>query len=77
MAEEADSGSWSLDPTAPAPCFRPASRPAGADDDTATDSDDEITDSTTIGMFSDPTGSVSDLPTRRTAAIRTAKLQNA
>ena len=41
MAEEADSGSWSLDPTAPAPCFRATSRQAAADYDTATDSDDE------------------------------------
>ena len=46
MVEEADSGSWSPDPTAPAPCFRPTSRQTGADDDTATDSDDEITDLT-------------------------------
>ena len=56
----------------PAPCFRPTSRQTGADDDTATDSDDEITDLAS-GMISDPTGSVSDPPTRRTAATRAAK----
>ena len=72
MAEEADSGSWSLDPTAPAPCFRPISRQTGADDDTATDSDNGITDLTS-DVFPDPTGLVSDPPTRRTAAIRTEK----
>ena len=47
-------------------------RQAGADDDTATDSDDEVTDLTS-GVFSDPTGPTSDSPKRRTAAIRTAK----
>ena len=34
--------------------------------------DDEITDLAS-GMFSDPTDPISDLPTRKTAAIRTAK----
>ena len=72
MVEEADSGSWSPDPAAPAPCFRATSRQAGADDDTATESDDEATDLTS-GVFSDPTGPISDPPTRRTAAIQTAK----
>ena len=72
MVEEADSGSWPPDPTAPAPCFRATSRQAGADDDTATDFDDEDTDLTS-GVFSGPTGPTSDPPTRRTAAIRTAK----
>ena len=38
------------DPAAPAPCFRAMSRQAGAGDDMATDSDDEITDLTS-GMF--------------------------
>ena len=72
VVEEADSGSWSPDPAAPAPCFRATSRQAGADDDTATESDDEATDLTS-GVFSDPTGPISDPPTRRTAAIQTAK----
>ena len=72
MVEEADSSSWSPDPAAPAPCFRATSRQTGAGDDTATDSDDEITDLAS-GVFSDPTGPNSDPPTRRTAAIRTAK----
>ena len=72
MAEEADSGSWSPDPTAPAPCFRPTSCQTGADGDAATDSDDEVTD-VASGVFSDPAGSVLDPPTRRTAAIRTGK----
>ena len=72
MVEEAGSGSWSPDLTAPAPCFRATSRQAGADDDTAMDSDDEVTDLTS-GVFSDPTGPISDPPKRRTAAIRTAK----
>ena len=34
--------------------------------------DDEITDLAS-GMFSDPTDPISDPPTRKTAAIRTAK----
>ena len=72
MVEEADSGSWPPDPTAPAPCFRATSRQAAADDDTATDSDDEVTNLTS-DVFSDPTGPTSDPPKRRTAAIRTAK----
>ena len=72
MVEEADSGSWSPDPTAPAPCFRATSRQAAADDDTATDSDDEVADLTS-DVSSDPTGPTSDPPKRRTAAIRTAK----
>ena len=55
MVEEADSGSWSPDPTAPAPRFRVTSRQAGADDDTATDSDDEVTDLAS-DVISDPTG---------------------
>ena len=72
MVEEADSGSWSPDPTAPAPCFGPTSPQAGGDNDTATDSDDEITDLAS-GGFSDPIDPVSDPPARRTAAMRTAK----
>ena len=72
MVEEADSGSWSPDPTAPAPCFGPTSRHAVCDDDTATASDDEITDLPS-GMFSGPTDPIYGAPTRRTAAIRTAK----
>ena len=54
-----DSGSWSPDPTAPEPCFRATSRQAGADDDTATNSDDEVTDLAS-DVFSDPTGPTSD-----------------
>ena len=72
MIEEADPGSWYPDPAAPAPCFSPTSRRTGADDGAATDSDDEVTDLTS-DVFSDPTGPISDSPTRTTAAIKTAK----
>ena len=72
MVEEADSGSWSPDPTAPAPCFRATSRQVGADDGTMTDSDGEVS-GLTSGVLSDPIGLTSDPPRRRTAAIRTAK----
>ena len=51
---------------------RATSRQAAADDDTATDSDDEVTNLTS-DVFSDPTGPTSDPPKRRTAAIRPAK----
>ena len=44
----------------------------GGGGDAATAADDEITDLTS-GMFSDPTDPISDPPTRKTAAIRTAK----
>ena len=45
MAEEADSGSWSPDTAAPAPCFSPTSRRTGANDGAAaTDSDVDVTD---------------------------------
>ena len=50
MVEEADSGSWFPDPTAPAPYFGPTSRQTDGDDDTTTPSEDEITDLTS-GMF--------------------------
>ena len=73
MVEKAGSGSWSPDPSTPAPCFRPTSRQTGADDDAATDSDDEITDLTS-GVFSDPT--VRSL-TRRHAEQQQCELQNA
>ena len=53
IVEEADSGSWSPDPAAPAPCFSPTSRRTGADDDAAADSDDDATD-----LIGDPTGPV-------------------
>ena len=72
MAEEADFGSWSPNPAAPAPCFRATSRQDAADDDTTMDSDDEATDLTS-GVLPDPTGPASDPPKRRAAAIRTAK----
>ena len=56
MAEEADSGSWSPDPAAPAPCFSPTSRRTGADDDgAAADFDDDATD-----LTGGPTGPASD-----------------
>ena len=67
MVEEADSGSWSPDPAAPAPCFSPTTSLPGAGGGAATDSDSEETDPT-----SDPTGPP-DSPTRTTAAITTAK----
>ena len=53
IVEEADSGSWSPDPAAPAPCFSPTSRRTGADDDAAADSGDDATD-----LIGDPTGPV-------------------
>ena len=68
MVEEADSGSWSPDPTAPAPCFSPTTRRAGADDGAAADSDDDVTD-----LTGDPTGPAPDSPKRTTAAITSAK----
>ena len=68
MIEEADSGSWSPDPAAPVPCFSPIPHRTGADDGTVTDSDEDATD-----LTGDPTGPVSDLPTRTTAPIKTAK----
>ena len=56
MVEEADSGSWSPDPAAPAPCFSPTSRRTGADDDgAAADFDDDATD-----LTGGPTGPASD-----------------
>ena len=65
MVEEADSGSWSPDPTAPAPCFSPlASRP-GAGGGAEVDSDGDETDLT--GGPSEPP----DSPTRTTATITT------
>ena len=72
MVEEADSGSCPPDTTAPAPCFDPTSYWPGGEGDAATAAGDEITDLTS-GMFSDPTGPLSDPPTRKTTAIRTAK----
>ena len=67
MAEEVDFGSWSPDPTAPAPCFSPpASRP-GAGGGAEVDSDGDETDLT--GGPSEPP----DSPTRTTATITTAQ----
>ena len=68
MVEEADSGSWSPDPAAPAPCFSPTTRRSGADGGAAADSDDDVTD-----LTSDPPGPAPDSPTRTTAIITTAK----
>ena len=43
MVEEADSGSWSLDPAARAPCFSPTTSQPGAGGSAEIDSDgDEI-----------------------------------
>ena len=67
MVKDADSGCWSPDPAAPAPCFSPITRRSGGDGGAATDSDDDVTD-----LTSDPTGPP-DSPTRTTAAIPTAK----
>ena len=67
MVEEADSGSWSPDPAAPAPCFGPATSRPGAGGGAAIDSNAEETDPT-----SDPTGPP-DSPTRTTATVTTAK----
>ena len=64
MVEEADSGSWSSDPTAPAPCFGPTSPQTGGSNDTATDSDDEITD--LASGVSDPINPISGPPAHRT-----------
>ena len=72
MVEEADSGSWSPDPAAPAPCFSPTLRRTGADDGAATVSDDDATD-LTGDVLPDPAGPVSDSPKRTTTAIKTAK----
>ena len=65
MVQEAGSGSWSPDPSAPAPCFGPTSPQAGGGNGTATDSDDEITDLTS-GVFPGPINPISDPPARRT-----------
>ena len=67
MVDEADSGSWSPDPVAPAPCFSPTTRRSGADDGAATESDVDVTD-----LTGDPTGPPGS-PTRTTAAITTTK----
>ena len=68
MVEEADSGSWSPDPAAPAPCFSPTTRRTGADDGAAADSDDDATD-----LIGDPTGPAHNSQKRTTEAITTAK----
>ena len=72
MVEEADSGSWSPDPAAPAPCFSPTTRRSGADHGAAAGSDDDVTD-----LTSDPTGPASDSPTRTTARQPQSHLRSA
>ena len=71
MVEEADSGSWSPDPAAPAPCFSPTTRRPGADDGAAADSDDDVAD-----LTCDPTGPAPDSPTRTTSSNYNCEVLN-